>query len=265
MVRMRTGMPWRPAAILAYMLPVPMSGHVARHGGGGGGAGRGLGGAGARGRGRARSGCRSRAREGRKPHPAGVRGRAAACAAGGRGCARRASALCWTPWGGARVGAGRARARKQRRGGRTRLGQSWVHSEPCAAAILRPRGRGVAQSGGWRQTRHSAHRRQGRAADGEGTLACCLDAVAVNWAEAALIRARAAEHPCDGQGGQCMWPGRVPLTRHERVQLWGAWRVRRLRLRARRGALVAAKTAPCRACRIFHVPASGGHLCVVRL
>jgi len=240
-----------------------MSGHEGSHRGGGGAAARCGGGAGARGRGCVRGGCEGRAREGRKPHPAVVRGSAAGRAAGGRGCACRASALCRSPGGGARVGAGGARARKQRRGGRTRLGQSWVHSEPCAAAVLCPRGRDVAQSGGWRQTCHSALRQQGRAADGGGSLPCsCLDAGAVSWATAASnVRAQRSTHVTDSQRN-AWWPGPVPLARHDRVQLWGAWRVRRLRLRARRGALVAAKTAPCRACHILRVPACGRHFLV---
>jgi len=109
------------------------------------------------------------------------------------------------------VGAHRARAQRQRRGGRApsgcwahrgagiwparraRLGdrpcihlvwRSWAHSDPWTAAALWPCGRDVAEDIGSGQTWRSAHKRQGRAADCGGNigLRCSyLDACEAGW------------------------------------------------------------------------------------
>jgi hypothetical protein len=97
----------------------------------------------------------------------------------------------WTPCGGARVSARRARAQRQRRGGRpwhrcagmrpawrARAGdrpcihliqRSRAHKDPCAAAALCPCKRDMAEGVGSGQTCRSTHRRQGRVVGGRGS------------------------------------------------------------------------------------------------
>ncbi len=247
-------------------------------------------------RGRAHWGGQGRAREQRI---AGTGFRAAGCTAGGLGSARRAGALRRTPWGGACVGARRARAQRQRRSGRAPRG-CWAHtgagmrparraragdrpcillfrrsraySEPCAAAALCPRGHDVAKGLGSEQTCHSAHKRQGRATDSAGTLPCtCSGAGDVSRAEAAVIRARARRSMlCDGQEGSACGLALRCATgearrQHDRMHFLRTWRMCHLRLCARRGALVAAEPATCWVCCTWCAPASGRHLLVVRL
>jgi len=112
------------------------------------------------------------------------------------------------------LGAQRALRRRRSMPARTRCGPEW-----------RPE---------WtsRQACHSAHRRQGRASDGGRTPPCsCLDAGDFSGATAAVMHARGAEHPCDGQGGQRMRLGPAPATgearrQHNRVRHRRPWRMR---------------------------------------
>ncbi len=144
--------------------------------------------------------------------PGAQRGAWAAAAAPARSAGRHWAAPVWVP-------AERGRQR-QRRGGRAHRGswahrgagmpparraraadrpcvypvrRSWTHGNPRAAAALCACGRDVAKGGGSGQTWRSAHRRQGRAADGGRSLvgrSSCLNAREAGWvAPAAAARA----------------------------------------------------------------------------